>query len=177
MERSLSRLLHAARRAGSVGRTPAWCSTERRHMLRRRTGRGLATVLGTVFLAGALTAAFTPLAASATPAPCGSGASGTSGTCTLYTPNGTFNVGGTLAYTFDATTGQTTFTVSLNGSQGSTVQSIWICVGPNSMDSYLSTPANSCTHNGVLAQPPNQLIQPVSSSGSSYVFAIPAGDY
>jgi hypothetical protein len=137
----------------------------------------LVTALGAVLLAGGLTAGMAPLAASATPTPCGSGSSGTSGTCTLYTPNGTFNVGGTVAYSFDSGTGQTSFTVSLNGSQGSSVQSIWLCVGPNNMDSYLSTPANSCTPNGVLAKSPNQLIHPVSSNGNTYVFAIPAGDF
>ena len=143
----------------------------------RRAGLRLTTIIGALLIGGAFTAGFAPLAASATPAPCGSGASGTSGTCTLYTPNGTFNAGGTVTYSFDSGTGQTTFTVSLNGTQGTSVQSIWLCVGPNSMDAYLSSPANACTPNGVLAKSPNQLIQPISNSGSSYVFAIPAGDY
>ena len=103
---------------------------------------------------------------------CTTGSSITSGTCTLYTPNGTYNAGGTVDYAYDPGTKLTTFTLHVTGSIGD----IWLCLGPSDMSGYLADPANVCTPNGVLANPPYSRILPLSGS-NPYVFAVPLGSF
>jgi uncharacterized surface anchored protein len=145
---------------------------------RKLTGVGLLTLAGSLVasLAFAGTAAAKPASTStAPPADCTSGSTIASGTCTLYTPNGTFNADGTLSYTYDATTQQLTITLS---GIGTITAGPWLCIGPNDMNAYLQDPADVCTTNGVLATGPGQSqIFPVSSSGDTFVFDVPVGDF
>jgi hypothetical protein len=112
--------------------------------------------------------------ASAKPSPpaqlCTSGSTMTNGTCTLYTPNGTYNAGGTVDYAYSATTQLTSFTLHVSGHIGD----VWLCLGPADMSGYLADPANVCTPNGVLAKSPYRRVLPVSGS-NPYLFAVPLG--
>jgi hypothetical protein len=129
---------------------------------------GVFSVLGAVGLA-------TAAPVGATPASCTSGSTGSSGTCTLYTPNGTFNVGGTVDYTYDASKQELTMTVS---GTGSITAGPWLCLGSSDMSSSLLEPADQCTPNGPLATGTGQsFVSPVSSSGDTFVFDVPVGDF
>lgn len=128
---------------------------------------GVFSVLGAVGLATA-----TPAGATI-PAACNAGSTGSSGTCTLYTPNGTFNAGGSVSYTYSS--GQLTATVSGTGPIDA---GPWLCLGSADMSASLLEPANQCTPNGPLATGPGQsLVQPSSSSGDTFVFQVPSGDF
>ena len=128
---------------------------------------GVFSVLGAV---GVATAA----PAGAVPADCTAASTGSSGTCTLYTPNGTFNAGGSLTYSYDASTNDLTMTVSGTGP----ITGAFMCLGLSDMTSSLLEPADQCTPNGPLATGTGQsLVDPVSSSGDTFVFDVPLGHF
>ncbi|HAM01542.1 MAG TPA: hypothetical protein DCQ30_04855, partial [Acidimicrobiaceae bacterium] len=114
--------------------------------------------------------------AGADPADCTPTSTSTSGTCTLYTPNGTFHAGGTLTYAYDAAAQQLTITLS---GLATISQGPWLCIGPSDMNAYLDDPANVCTPNGVLVTGTgDSQVFPVSNpSADTFVFDVPLGDF
>lgn len=128
---------------------------------------GVFSVLGAVGLATAAPAGAT------TPPACSADSTGSSGTCTLYTPNGTFNADGSVSYSYSG--GLLTLTVS---GTGPITAGPWLCLGSADMSAALLEPASECTPNGPLATGPGQsLVQPSSSSGDTFVFQVPSGDF
>ena len=129
-------------------------------------------VLGAVVLLAGILVGFSASGASAA-SDCQAGSTGSSGTCYLTTPNGHFDTNlGTVAYSYDSGTQQLTLTFSGIGA----VDSIWLCLGPSDMNSYLNDPSDACTPPSPKQSPAwTSIVSP--NSGDTYVFAVPVADF